>query len=218
MHQTMPRPTHNWWTTRRTHHRIKSLPEEAAAIAAAHPNHLNRFMSTATTTRIMATATNPTAATIRGSLRSIHRGSEGAIAWTLAAMRRLTIADRRKFGVASMLGVDIDAKLVARAKEHNTTAEAEGSATMSAPPPPAAKPAAAGMALSNDDFRRLFLQKKEAAAPKAPRITFVQSNFVADPPNHEQLGVGGHGVRSFDTILCLRPQSGSISILATTGY
>ena len=116
---------------------------------------------------------------------------------------RLTIAIARKFGVASMVGVDIDAKLVARAKEHNTTAEAEGSATMSAPPPPAAKPAAAGMALSNDDFRRLFLQKKEAAAPKAPRITFVQSNFVADPPNHEQLGVGGHGVRSFDTILCL---------------
>ena len=74
---------------------------------------------------------------------------------------------------------------------------------MSAPPPPAAKPAAAGTALSNDDFRRLFLQKKEAAAPKAPRVTFVQSNFVADPPNDEQLGVSGHGVRSFDTILCL---------------
>lgn len=118
----------------------------------------------------------------------------------------LTLALARRFAVRSMLGVDIDASLVDKAREYLQQQEEQ-------PPPPqpttsastsASASTQAGAALSNDDFRRLFLPSA-AAQPRPPAVRFEVSNFVAEPPAPppaQQPGVGG-ALGQFDAVLCL---------------
>lgn len=162
-----------------------------------------------------------------------------------------------RFGVRSMLGVDIDASLVQRAQQllrHSVSVgpppaiATRGEPLVPPPPvpPPPAPPApalpppdvAAGN-LSNEDFRRLLLGPRPAAtaAVKAPaeaaepparappshrassgslhddrqttdatghypgNMRFEHCDFVQEPPDPQQLGVGPSAAR-FDVVSC----------------
>ena len=130
-----------------------------------------------------------------------------------------------------MLGVDIDASLIAKARELRESmltdsqaipTPARAAAAASSQPAQAAPSQAAptrdaapapAAQLSNDDFRRLFLKPATAAAlPASPpptagvstsvqRTRFEPCNFVQEPPAPGQLGVGDC-TELFDVVSC----------------
>ena len=179
-------------------------------------------------------------ATLRSGGRDLDRAASEATDPRLTALDRpwfrgaacldigcnagsLTLAIARRLGVRSMLGVDIDHSLVAKAieqqKQHE---EQEGAPTPgddhaaragkearghAAAASSGGAPAAPTGPLSNDDFRRLFLPPAAAAAPPPPparfpqNTSFEQCNFVAEPPCSSQLGTR-RGVGGFDVVTC----------------